>query len=148
MRNANHTTFLTVHGHCIYPRTLYPQIHSDLESFTVKDHLTFIPAFAVAATVKQSSAFAFATKIHRSAASIFHRAQTDLQLVPQIFLKRLNDFGNMLKTRAPLNIREGRILCHTCTADKNKTPFLKDIRFSFVCYDSSVCMCEYLMIHC
>ena len=114
-----HTSFLTGHHSHFYPVILYPGIpcRHILTASQLKCHLTFIPAFAVETTVKQSSAFAFVCTLcapssnrDPSLCQSFpgFEAQTDLQMIPQVFTKSLCESmtWNMLKT-GRLNIREG-----------------------------------------
>ena len=95
-----HTSFLTGHHSHFYPVILYPGIpcRHILTASQLKCHLTFIPAFAVETTVKQSSAFAFVCTLcaptsnrDPSLCQSFpgFEAQTDLRMIPQVFTKSL-----------------------------------------------------------
>ena len=111
------TTILTS-GHIL--SLSYPEIpcsHFSRAS-QLKDHLTFIPAFAVEATVKQSSAFAFATKIHRSGC-IFHTRGSNWFAVHPSDLPQKSMTWEYAQDHWIFGKRE---YCDTCTADYN-TPF-------------------------
>ena len=114
-----------------------PEIPNQSE---LKAQLTFIPAFAVEATVKESFAIvqlcAQPTKIHPSA-SLFHtRGSNWFAAHPSHLPQKSQPFsvsqwlGNMLK-KGWLNIREAENIVTPAQLMTHNKPFPKDMSFSF-----------------
>ena len=134
---------------------LFPTIHALLSicdctlgfsagiSSQLKDHLTFIPAFAVEATVKQSFALALVCKTNQDPSLRQSFPHSRLKLICRSSLRSPSKVSTLLcesmtweyaQEWPPLNIREAEnIVTPAQLMTIHDKLFLKDMSFSFVC---------------